>query len=251
MPEHRLIMAGASNVSMLYKRFMNASRTRVGGPVELHMACSFGRSYVVKTPNWLHRLPPIPKTGLVDVSEDFNGITYSMLTDVGNDIFIGISNEKILDSVRQVLEKMLKVSSKVMITELPVGPAKKISPLAYRFFKTLLFRHSDITLEHLLELGIELNQGMLDLAAELGVEPVRFDTEWYRPDAIHIKKRFADQAVARCLTALDMEDQASSVAPLKFSGGSLKHQLRLRSGEEIWSKQPGFQLADGSTVSLY
>jgi hypothetical protein len=236
---------------MLLARFIDASRARLGGPVEFHMACSFGRSYVVKTPSWWHRLPAISKSGLCELPDNYEGNTYSILADVGNDIFIGISNEKILSSVRMVLEKMLRNSHKVALTELPVGPAEKISPFAYRFFKTLLFRHSDITLDHLLNLGKELNAGMLELADELGVVPVRFDTDWYRPDAIHIKTRHADQAVAKCLTALGMPDDPVKVTPSRISTSQLKHQLRYRSSKEVWTTQPGHRLVDGSSVSLY
>jgi hypothetical protein len=173
------------------------------------------------------------------------------VTDVGNDILYGFSVERTLGWVEQVLIRLRAVTNDVVLTDLPLASAYRLSNLKFLAFRTALVPSCRLSLLQVLERTELVNEGLTKLSASYDAKLVRLDPAWYGFDPIHVRPSQWRPAWQQILGA---QPEAKS------SGGSMVESLKLYFmrperrwlfGVEQFAPQSGTVLRSGGQVWLY
>jgi len=180
--------------------------------------------------------------------------TAALITDVGNDILYGAAQARIADWVEECLQRLDRVSSHVVVTELPLASLAHVGRLRFLLMRTILFPKSRVTLSGAMDSARQLNHRLRELARRYDARLVKPHPGWYGFDPIHIRRRCVRVAWQTLLSAWSQED-----APIVRSHSWRERWmlLRLRPQQRRWlgveqsRTQPAGFLDDGSPISLY
>jgi hypothetical protein len=151
-------------------------------------ALGHGRSYGARS-NFLGRtLPGILESGLWRELESRPRVpTRGLVTDVGNDILYGFPAEQTLAWVGEALGRLTRVTSDIIVTDLPLENIRRLSGPKFMAFRSILFPSCRLSLRQVLETAEEVNAGLGTLSAEHGARFVHLAPAWYGVDPIHIR----------------------------------------------------------------
>jgi len=270
VPRQRAILLGASNVTRGLATVIDASRLQLGGPIDFLAAIGHGRSYgrpsrvlgrrltgILECGLWdeLARRPPLPTVGLI--------------TDVGNDILLGVPLATIQDWLERTFERMRLACEMIVVTELPLEIVGRLSPRRYRLFRSLLFPKSRLEYSEAIDSAHAVNRHLVELSDRFRATLVRPNADWYAIDPIHVLRR--SSAVAWRTILASWSPHADAV-PNDSDRGSRPHRLAAGGGinwRQRWSlrfvrpleqqwfgwtqtcPQPSCVFDDGTRVSLF
>jgi hypothetical protein len=255
-PTRRVILLGASNLTLSFPVIVETARRIWGEPVEIMAAMGHGRSYgqdstvlgrkisgIFPCALWqdLRARPPLPTTALV--------------TDVGNDLLYGVSVDQIVHWVSGCLDRLALAGATTVITELPLESVSRLNDARFHLFRRLLFPRSRHTLSDVLASARDLNSRLISLAESRNISVIPVSGAWYGFDPIHIKRRARRRAWATMLARWRaMEDAFAGERATLWTRAYLAclapHE-RSFCGIRRRSAQPSGRLSDGSTISLY
>lgn len=203
----RIILLGASNLQMgmpvllenLGRQFA-ADRDRL----EIWTAAGHGRSYGRWSQAFFRELP-----GIVDCRlwEDLRASTvvpdrtYSLVTDIGNDILFGVEPLQIVAWVRKTFEHLSGQNAQIVATGLPLASVRLMPLWKFRLMRRILFPKSQLSLPETLSRAEELHDRITDLTREFNVPLVEANVCWYGFDPIHIRRRSRLAAWQRVLSS--------------------------------------------------
>ncbi len=252
----RVILLGASNLARGISTIVGTAQSLIRSPLEFFIAMGHGRSYGRASRVLGRTLPGIDECGLWDALGDAVATpTYSLITDIGNDIVYGYDVEMIAAWIEQCLKRLQALGARTIITRLPVESIESLSPLRYRVAKAILFPGRHLTLDGAKQRIGHLDTTMRDLAPQYGATLVDLPGEWYGMDPVHIKRSYYSTAFAQIMAGWAAGDGADTRAT-----GSVGRWLKLRLarpqrwsllGIPLGSAQPVTRLADGSTVAVF
>jgi hypothetical protein len=245
------VALGASNLTRGFGTVVSTARAVWGRDVEIVAALGHGRSYGADSFFLARRLPGILESGLWRHLETAppRG-TRALVTDVGNDIAYGFSADQILVWVGEALDRLTRVTSDITLTDLPLASMRRLSPLKFLAFRSILLPSCRLSLEQILDTAERVNSGLAPLAASRGVKLVRLRPEWYGLDPIHIRPSLWDPAWREILGPVAASGNGRSVFE--------QWRLYLMSPERQWlfgverlRPQSGVPLPSGGRVWLY
>lgn len=184
----RLVLLGASNVTLAFPLLIDALRDAPGGPDEIVAAHGHGRSYGTWSRIAVRALPSVADCGLWSYLDDHPlppERTGAVLTDVGNDIFFGHDAETILAWVRRCAEGLRRHAGTRVITGLPLESLEQFGPLGYGLLRRLFFPASPVTLDDARREAHAVQAGLETIARDTDARFVRPAADWYRLDRIH------------------------------------------------------------------
>jgi hypothetical protein len=189
----------------------------------------------------LERRPPLPTAALV--------------TDIGNDLLYGVPRERILAWVAQCLDRLADVGASTIVTQLPTSNIERLSEARFRFFRTVFFPRSALTLSEAKALARGLNEGLIALAQSRKIPVISAADSWYGFDPIHLKRRVWRHAWPALLASWHTAGTVIEVPrmPLGTSAyfAMLPPNERSLFGVRLCAAQPSGRLPDGTTISLY
>ena len=254
-PARRLVLLGASNLSLGFPEALAHARAAWPGPLEVLAAHGLGRSYGIPSSFLARTLPGIEACGLWSALERLPPRpTTAFLTDAGNDVAYGVPVERTLGWIRAAVDRLEHGGARITLARLPLASLERVSPLRFDVVRTLLFRARPITLEGVREHAAALDRGLCALARERGLALLTPRTEWYGWDRIHLRAR-ARSAYWRAAFASCGSEIATPPDPLSAPERRRLRRLRpeheTRLGRERRAPQPAGRLDDGSTIALY
>lgn len=254
-PSHRVVILGASNVSRSIGTIVGRARQFCPGELEILIAAGHGRSYGVWSSVLGRSLPGIRDCGLWEALACLpERPTSALVTDIGNDLLYEQPPKQIAGWVESCLVRLTAVGARTVVTELPLLNLVRLSAARFQFFRRLFAPRCRLTQVELSARARQLNELVLQLAANMELSIVAPRREWYGLDPIHIQYRRARRAWGEVLAPWrhDAPDVAlpRSLSVALYLRSLLPAERRL-GGRLQCRAQPVGKLADGTTIALY
>ena len=139
-PTNRIVLLGASNLTLSLRLIIQLMQHHFGGPSEVLVAAGHGRSYGQFSQVLVRGLPGITGCGLWRQFESADTQpTYALLTDIGNDIPYEYTPEQILAWVGRCVEQLQKNSAHIVMTNIPIESIERLPELRYKFLRNILY----------------------------------------------------------------------------------------------------------------
>ena len=184
----RVVALGASNLTRGLHTVISTARTAWGPEVEIVGALGHGRSYGASSRVFVRTLPGILQSGLWRTLASLPPAkTRGLVTDVGNDILYGFPEDQILEWVDDAVERLLRFTPDVVLTDLPLASIRRLSTPAFLAFRSVLVPQCRLSLVEIVEIAERVNDGLSSLASARGLQFVTMRSEWYGADPIHIR----------------------------------------------------------------
>jgi len=248
----RVVALGASNLTRGFHTIVSAARSAWGAEVQILAALGHGRSYGAFSRVAFRTLPGILQSGLWRTLESLPPAhTRALITDVGNDILYGHSDEQILAWVDEAVCRLQSHTSDIVLTDLPLASIQRLSSRKFLIFRTMLFPFSHLSLTEVVRKVEQLNALLAGLAVARSLKFFQLNPSWYGVDPIHIRPALWRPAWREILDAHDGGNA---------SGGSLLEGLKLYFmaperrrlfGMEQFTPQTGIAMPRGARVWLY
>ena len=256
-PVNRVLLLGASNLTLSLRTVIDLVQRRCGGPSDIQVAAGHGRSYGAASQVLIRGLPGITDCALwsrLDAVEPLP--TYALLTDIGNDIPYGIDPQRLLSWVNWCIDRMQGHAAQIVMTNLPIATIESLSEAHYRIVRSVFFPSCRLSLSDVRDRASIVHRGLADIARDRRVILVESESEWFGPDAIHVSpwKRAAyySRVCGRLQTAAkdSLHGSGPGRTPLTWLRRPRFEQMTLL-GRQRCQPQPSGRLSDGSLVSLY
>jgi hypothetical protein len=248
----RLVALGASNLTRGFRSMVAASRAAWGPEVQVVAALGHGRSYGAPSRVLVRTLPGILQSGLWRTIEALpERPTRALVLDVGNDILYGFSAEQTLAWVEEALDRLLRMTRDITLTELPLASIRQLSPARYVVLRSVLFPSCRLPLAQVLQTSEAVNSGLAALATARGVRLFRLDPAWYGWDPIHIRRACWRSAWHAILGTPTVSPERPSSLPERLRLCLMAPERRWVLGIEQVTPQSGATLPGGGQVWLY
>jgi hypothetical protein len=253
----RLILCGASNVARGIGTIAKVASNLSGTAVDIQAAMGHGRSYGLSTWAPCRRLPGILDCGIWNRLQTCNKLpSFTLITDIGNDLVYGCSPLQVIDWVQRVLDRVQPISQHILMTALPMESVRRVSQWNFQLFRRMLFPKSQLSLLVAKQHGEELHARVIELAKERGVELFYPHAQWYGFDPIHIRFLSQHRAWSELLSCLlknfHFEQNFFSLSWHEhWRVLNMLPQLSLVKNKERYVTQPALVLRNGTRVSYY
>jgi hypothetical protein len=251
--ENRIILLGASNLTLSLRLVIHLMQQRVGGPSEILVAVGHGRAYGVFTQMLLRGLPGIANCGLwTQLAAAEPRPTYALVTDIGNDILFGRMPEQILRSVEWCIAQLQKQSAHIVVTNLPMASIESLSDWRYTFFRNIFYPSSRLPRNETVSRAREVYEGLIEMAARLHFNLSEQKPIWFGWDGIHVnywqRKAFYQDVLRQfpeCGESLSAADKPEFLLTWQRRP---EFAYKTLLGHTVHCQQPSGQLADGSSI---
>lgn len=268
-PENRLVLLGASNLTVSLRLVIQLMQQYCGSPSEVLVAAGHGRSYGQGSRVLLRELPGIVQSGmwrqLHSAATGAEPATYAFLTDIGNDIPYQAAPEEILSWVSWCVEQLQRRGARIVMTNLPVASIEALSERRFNLLRRVMFSSCSLSRIEVIERARMVHQGLIHLAERRQFALCEVAADWMGFDGIHIAywKRcaFYRQILRTFEQVTPCDDQLESRvnpnAAKEHPGTFLSWQRRPRFavcrmfGRIKRAQQPSGFLNDQTTVALY
>lgn len=256
-PVNRIVLLGASNLTLSLRLVIQQIQYRCGGPGEVLVAAGHGRSYGLSSQVLIRELPGIIASGLwsqLDAGEARP--TYALLTDIGNDVLYGCLPYQILQWVAWCVEQLQKQSAYIVMTNLPIESIESLSEWRYQLFRNLFYPSCQLSRNEAVERARAVHQGLIELAANKQFVLCEQKPQWMSADGIHYtywKRRALYQHI--CAHFCATHDEKNLAAGEQSFSQRWQHRPRF-AYQKVFEKekrcpQPSGLLTDKTIVSLF
>jgi len=256
IPTRRVVLLGASNLTRSFPTIVSTARTTWGEPIEIMAAMGHGRSYGQDSTVLGRKISGIFPCALWrDLQNRPMLPTSALITDIGNDLLYGIAPDCLLAWVEKCVDRLQEAGATIVMTQMPIESVESLSERRFRFFRSVLFPRSRMTLAEAKGLARVVNARLLELGESRKFAVIPVSNAWYGFDPIHLKRSVLREAWPTMLSSWRTHD-----TPLVLPKSSLRTSLylaRLAPWERaLWgirrrAAQPSGRFPDGTTISLY
>ncbi len=250
---NRMVLLGASNLTLSLRLVIHLMQQRLGGPSEILTAVGHGRAYGVFTQMLLRGLPGIADCGLWRQLDSMESRpTYALLTDIGNDILYGLLPEKILQSLEECIDRLQKHAAHIVVTNLPMTSIERLSERRYSFFRTVFYPSSGLSRHETVSRARAMHSGLMDMASRLHFKLYEQEPHWFGLDGIHVvywqRKAFYQDILQQFPSAGDQPQSGGKQEFFLTWQRRPEFAYKTLLGQAIYCQQPSGRLADGSNV---
>lgn len=252
--QNRLILLGASNLTLSLRLVIHLLQQRLGLPSEIFVAAGHGRAYGVASRMLLRGLPSIIECGLWScLTEAKPHRTYALLTDIGNDILYGAQPENILYAVEKCIMRLQQQSALIVVTNLPLTSIVQLTEKRYQFFRHLLYPFCRLSRSEVIHRASIVHAGLNAMSTHFHFKLYEQQSAWLGRDGVHVKLRhrqhfYADIAKQFPINDFPPVNKAESILPWsQYPKFAFKTVL----GHPFNYSQPSGCMKNGSVVSKY
>ena len=206
----RVILLGASNLTLGLPCLLDALASGLDGPVEVFAALGHGRSYGIWSQILCRGLPGIADCGLwpsIRTAEPSPNRPLAVMTDIGNDLLYGVDVPRIIEWVELCCRRLTEQKASIVMTLLPMERVRRLSAWQYHIAKTLLFPgHRRIGWPEMRGRIDDLNKQLRILGDRYGARLFEPPDRWYGVDPIHIRRRDRPEAWREILSLCVPDD---------------------------------------------
>jgi hypothetical protein len=253
----RVVVLGASNVARGIGTIVDVARETFGAPVEVLAAMGHGRSYGLRTSIPFRTLPGILDCGLWRALESRPAApTWTILTDVGNDLIYGCPPEQVTRWIEEAARRMRGSSQRLLLTGLPLTSIHSVGRLRFHLFRSALFPNSTLPFNVAHRRAVELDAAVRELARDQSAEYLSPAAQWYGLDPIHIRVGAQRDAWRTIFFALSQKNFSPSAA-LRSPWREWLRMMTIRPEQSRvffrtrQTAQPAVVLRDGTSVSFF
>jgi hypothetical protein len=254
-PARRVVVLGASNVSLGLSSLIACARAAWGEPLDILAAAGHGRSYGTTSTVLGRSLPAILQCGLWEELRNRPPLpTAALLTDIGNDLLYGRNVPTILRWVEACLEQLQPVADRLVVTRLPLASLERTSSWKLRLLVSLIFPSSRLELAPTLDKARQLDAQLVSFAGRFRAYIVQPDDDWYRWDPIHVTRARRIEAWQKYLSCwCDGEKTLPPRDSLHqwLTAARARPQQWRYWGRQRQRQQPCATFADGTRLSLF
>lgn len=242
---------GASNLTRGFGTVVSTARAVWSPDVEIVAALGHGRSYGADSFFLGRKLPGILESGLWrHLDQAPPRPTRALVTDVGNDVAYGASADQILAWADEAIVRLMRVTSDITLTNLPLTSLRRLSPLKFLVFRSILIPSCRLSFEQVVDTAERVDAGLVTLAARRRVKFVRLRPEWYGFDPIHIRPSLWHSAWCEILGASSASRDGRSTLE-QWRLYLMPPERQWLFGREYVRLQSGVRLRAGGRVWLY
>jgi hypothetical protein len=255
-PVSRVVLLGASNLTMGIGTVLATARRCWDGPLEVFAALGHGRSFGRASRVLGRQLPGILECGLWEaLAASPERPTAALVTDIGNDILYEEPVEQISRWLEACFDRLTVLRGTVVVTQLPLDNLRLLSRARYMLLRSVMVPGCRLSLEAVSERVHAVNEIVQRLAIERQFPLVPQRAEWYGFDVLHIRwaqRRRAWGTILHPWTTAPDVAHAPRVALSHtwYLQSRTPHQRRLW-GLEQRAPQPSVRFGDGTLVSIY
>lgn len=255
-PRQRIVLLGASNLSIMFPHVIKTLRATFAKPMEMLVAKGPGRSYGRESKIFWKKFFGILQCGLWDALADSQPLkTRAIVADVGNDLAYEAPVEQIVAWVETALDRLLEHKADIALNNIPLESLGTVGELRFRVLKRILFPRCSLSRSELMRRAEGLSVSLERIANARKVPIFSGNIEWYGIDPIHPRRVHAgliwQQMIGAIAPAHDTMEwrRASWREALQLHG--LQPQAWVERGAARSAPQPVARFEDGTTVSLY
>lgn len=255
-PQRRLVLLGASNLSMTFPSVVETARAMFGRSLEIFIAMGFGRSYGQESKFFGKKFSGILHSDLWASLNDVKPLpTVALVADVGNDLAYGAPAATIAQWVSQTLDRLAAHGATTALNNVPLASLSAVGAVRYQVMRGVLFPSCRLPRQEMLRRAGQLSDALNQMARERQIPVFSGDFASYGFDPIHPRRASAHEIWQRMLTAL-----APSGTNARWRRPARRDQRALRALQRrAWlmrgGSAPGLKtverLTDGTTVTLF
>ncbi len=251
---NRIILLGASNLTLSLRLVIYLMQQRFGGPSEILTAVGHGRAYGVFSQALGRGLPGIVDCGLwAQLAAAEPRPTVALLTDIGNDILFGVAPGRILRAVEWCIAQLQQQSAQIVVTNLPMASIESLSERRYTLFRTIFYPSSQMSRDETVHCARAVHAGLLALASRLHFTLYEPEPHWFGMDGIHVnywqRKAFYRDILRQFPNSSDRPESVADEREFLLTWQRRpEFAYKTVLGRKVYCQQPSGQLADGSSV---
>lgn len=255
-PLPRVVILGASNLSLMFPTVIESTRAMLGAPVEFYVAKGFGRSYGRESNFFGKKFPGILQSDLwSEIDRAPSAPTFAIVSDIGNDLAYESPVPTVLKWINESLDRLESRGARIVLNNVPIASLRCVGGARYRVFRELFFPKCKLAHTEMLRRAEELSMGLENLATTRKTPVFSGESQWYGLDPIHPRRSAAGEIWRQMLGALtNVALGAELVRPSAATSLQL-HRLKPREwslwGKSMSAAQPSYRLSDGTTIALY
>ncbi len=254
---NRIILLGASNLTLSLRLVIQLMQQRFGGPSEILTAVGHGRAYGVSSQMLGRGLPGIAACGLWQQLHEMESCpTVALLTDIGNDILYGVAPERILQAVESCIAGLQQQSAQVVVTNLPMAPVECLSERRYTIFRTLFYPSCQLSKDETISRAKTVHAGLVDMAAQRHFNLYEQPPRWFGWDGIHVnywqREGYYRDILGQFPDSFGCPESEKAAQQFLLTWQRWpQFSYKTIFGRALYCTQPSGQLADGSSVYKY
>lgn len=255
-PVSRVVILGASNISLGWSSLLNVLRQQFAAPLEMYTAHGMGRSYCgVRSRFLATQLPGILTSQLWQQLPRYrpdDPLPCVLITDLGNDLVYGRSPLDVARAAEECIQRLRDwhPRCRIVVSRPPVESVKKVGGFRFLMCRLFLFPFCPLTLRQAQAATQELDELVMAMAREQEVDIVKPAPASYGLDPIHVKRRCRQDAFRTMLQPWQTERRPGE----RLLAGPLPQSPRPKQrwvwGRESNSPQPAAQRG-GLSVFAY
>ncbi len=253
----RVIVLGASNVTLGFPLIVEGLRQSFDEPIQLFSAHGHGRSFGLRSRVLVRRLPAICECGLWDAlvtQPTCDSQPLALLTDVGNDLLFGVKPDLLLSWVEESVVRLREMDASVTLVTLPLKRVLRLSAARYHATRMVFFPGPGRDWATMQQMVIDVDAGLREMAARHQCQLVSPRGEWYGIDPIHVRRSRRAVAWSEYLSAWPEIDSVQ--VGWRSTLRSLPYWRLAPAERDLWGRtrfasQPAWTHDDGSSVWLY
>lgn len=253
---HRLVLLGASNLSMTFPKVVESARAMFARPLEIFVAMGFGRSYGQESKFFRKKFPGILHT---DIWASLNCAkpvpTSAIVADVGNDLAYGAAVSTIIEWVDQTLNRLDAQGAATVLNNVPLGSLSAVGAMRYHLLREAFFPSCRMPRQEMLSRAGQLSDALNGIAERRKMPVFSGDSAWYGLDPIHPRRASAGQIWLRMLPAVAPPDAVVAWRrPPRRDERALRAMQRRAwrvSHRDATGPRAVERLSDGTTVALF
>jgi hypothetical protein len=255
-PTRRVILLGASNLTMSFPVVVQTARQTWGEPVEIMAAMGHGRSFGQDSRVFARKISGIFPCALwQDLQNRPTLPTTALVTDIGNDLLYGVPPDQVMGWVTACLDRLSEAGAATVVTQLPMESLERLGEARFRFFRRLFFPRCTLTKSAIRDAAAAVNDELMALGKTRNLPVIPVSGAWYGFDPIHLRRRVRRHAWPELLAAWSATGELPREARASFWTSAYlaclaPHERTIFSVRRRCA-QPSGRLSDGSTISLY
>ncbi len=255
-PRQRVVLLGASNLSIMFPMIVETARAKYAHPLEMFVAKGFGRSYGQQSKFFGKKISGILQSELWDAMSRAPALpTVAIIADIGNDLAYEAPVDTIIKWIETALDRLAPYGARIVLNEPPLDSLKRVGAVRFRVMRELLFPKCRLSRAELLRRAEHLSERLQELAKERNTPIFSGESAAYGLDPIHPRRAAAGDIWQRMLGALSASPSAPPLARPATLEAMRLYQLK----PQAWSvygwarcaEQPCGRLADGTTIAIY
>jgi hypothetical protein len=255
-PTLRVVLLGASNLSIMFPTIVETARATFARPLEMFVAKGFGRSYGQQSKFFGKKFSGILQSNLWGALERTQALpTVALMADIGNDLAYEAPVSTIVGWLEAALDRLAAHDARVVLNNIPLATLQSVGLARYHLFREALFPSCRLSRSEMLRRAEQLSGALNRLAAERKTPIFSGETSWYGLDPIHPRRSSSGEIWRRMLGELASPGSLTSLMRPAPATTLRLHRLRPESwiqfGIQRRAKQPNLRLADGTTIALY